>query len=75
MTQARVEYDLYRQEFEQSRTEVLYDEQERPMMIRQREIGEPLSYRQWLPTQLPWAIEVEDYMYAAEIRDLLAIMK
>lgn len=72
MTQSQIEYDVYRQEWEESGVEVLYDEDERPMCVRHREIGEPLSFREWLPSQLSWAIEVEDYMYAAEIRDLIA---
>lgn len=69
MEQARASYDCYRQEWEESKVEVLYDEDERPMMIRMKDIGEPLSWNRWLPVELEWAIENEEYLYAAELRD------
>jgi hypothetical protein len=69
MEQAKVAYDVYVQVWEESRTEVLYDEDERPMMIRTVEIGDPLSWNEWLPTEMEWAIEQEEYLYAAELRD------
>lgn len=69
MEQARASYDCYKQEWEESKIEILYDEDERPMMIRTKDIGEPLSWDKWLPVELEWAIEQEEYLYAAELRD------
>ena len=71
MIQARIEYDVYLQDFEERSTEVLYDVDERPMMVRYRDVGIPLCYREWLPGELLRAIEREDYMYAAELRDII----
>ena len=42
MIQARIEYDVYLQDFEERSTEVLYDVDERPMMVRYRDVGIPL---------------------------------
>ena len=75
MEQAKASYECYKQEWEESRIEVLYDEDEHPMMIRTKDIGEPLSWDKWLPVELEWAIEQEEYLYAAELRDELLKIK
>lgn len=69
MEQARASYDCYKQEWEEARMEILYDEDERPVMFRVKDIGEPLTWNKWLPVELEWAIENEEYLYAAELRD------
>lgn len=75
MEQARASYDCYKQMWEESRIEILYDEDERPMTIRTKDIGDPLSWDKWLPGELEWAIEEEEYLYAAELRDELLKIK
>ena len=67
-------YESYIQIFEESRTEILYDVDERPMMIRQKDIGSPLSWIDWLDKEMKLAIREEEYLYAAKLRDEISLI-
>jgi hypothetical protein len=75
MKQSEIEYEVYKQMWEESKVEVLYDVDERPMMIRTKDIAPVLSWTEWLPGEMKDAIEREDYMYAAELRDEIKLLK
>lgn len=66
---AKASYEAYKQIWEESKIEVLYDVDERPMMIRTKDIGDPLTWEKWLPGEMEWAIEAEEYEYCAQLRD------
>jgi len=66
---AKKAYRAYKQIWEESKIEVLYDVDERPMMIRTRDIGDPLTWDEWLPGEMEKAIEAEEYEYCAQLRD------
>lgn len=66
---ARAAYGLYVQIWNESKVEVLYDVDERPIAIRTKYIGDPLSWSEWLPGEMEIAIEEEAYEYAAILRD------
>ena len=66
---ARAAYEAYVQLWNESKIEVLYDVDERPMTIRTKDIGDPLSWSDWLPGEMEIAIEEEAYEYAAILRD------
>jgi protein-arginine kinase activator protein McsA len=70
---ARAAYESYKQICEESQTEVLYDVDERPMMIRRKgDYVKPLSWGEWLHEEMAIAVYEEDYMYAAQLRDEIA---
>ena len=66
---ARAAYESYVQIWNESKVEVLYDVDERPMMIKTKDIGDPLSWSDWLSGEMEIAIEEEEYEYAAILRD------
>ena len=66
---AKKAYRAYKQIWEESKIEVLYDVDERPMMIRTKDIGDPLTWAEWLPGEMEAAIEAEEYEYCAQLRD------
>jgi hypothetical protein len=72
---AKAAYESYVQIWNESKVEVLYDEDERPMMIRTKDIGDPLSWDDWLVGEMELAIDEEEYMYAAQIRDELKLLE
>ena len=71
---AKAAYESYVQIWNESKVEVLYDEDERPMMIRTKDIGDPLSWDDWLVGEMELAIDEEEYMYAAQIRDEIKLL-
>ena len=71
---ARAAYESYVQIWNESKVEVLYDVDERPMMIRTKDIGDPLSWSEWLPGEMEIAIEEEAYESAAILRDELKLL-
>ena len=71
---ARAAYESYVQIWNESKIEVLYDVDERPMFIRTKNIGDPLSWSEWLPGEMEIAIEEEAYEYAAILRDELKLL-
>ena len=72
---AKASYEAYKQIWEESKVEVLYDVDERPMMIRTKDIGDPLTWAEWLPGEMEIAIEAEEYEYCAQLRDEILKLK
>lgn len=66
---ARAAYESYVKIWNESKVEVLYDVDERPMTIRTKDIGDPLNWSEWLPGEMEIAIYEEEYEYAAILRD------
>jgi hypothetical protein len=65
-------YQSYLQIYESEKFEVLYDVDERPMMIRERKLfPPPLTWMEWLIAEMEIGIENEAYEYCAVIRDEL----
>ncbi len=65
-------YQSYLQIYESEKFEVLYDVDERPMMIRERKsFPPPLTWMEWLIAEMEIGIENEAYEYCAVIRDEL----
>lgn len=65
-------YQSYLQVYESEKFEVLYDEDERPMMIREKKSMAPaLTWMEWLIAEMEIGIENEAYEYCAVIRDEL----
>ena len=65
-------YQTYLQVYESEKFEVLYDVDERPMMIRERKSFPPaLTWMEWLIAEMEIGIENEAYEYCAVIRDEL----
>lgn len=69
MTQPQIEYQIYLQQLEEKLTEVIYDEDERPVYVKTIERESTMSFTEWMKEEMRKAIEVEDYEYAAQIRD------
>ena len=69
MTQPQIEYQVYKQELEQASQIIMYDEDERPAYIKHIETEQPLTFTEWMAEEMKRAIAVEDYEYAAQIRD------
>ena len=73
---ARAAYESYLQIYETERFEILYDVDERPMMIRERKnTPPPLTWMEWLFAEMDIAIEEEAYEYAAVLRDELKALE
>ena len=69
-------YQTYLQVYESEKFEVLYDEDERPMMIRERKSMAPaLTWMEWLIAEMEIGIENEAYEYCAVIRDELKLIE
>jgi hypothetical protein len=69
-------YQTYLQVYENEKFEVLYDEDERPMMIRERKSMAPaLTWFEWLIAEMEIGIENEAYEYCAVIRDELKLIE
>ena len=69
-------YESYLQMYETEKFEVLYDEDERPMMIRERKnVPPPMNWMEWMLAEMEIAIEYEDYEYCAVIRDELKALQ
>jgi len=68
-------YQSYLQIYESEKFEVLYDEDERPMMIREKKsMAAALTWFEWLITEMEIGIENETYEYCAVIRDELKLI-
>ena len=72
---ARAAYESYVQIWNESKVEVLYDVDERPMTIRTKDIGDPLTWMEWLIAEMEIGIENEAYEYCAVIRDELNVLE
>ena len=69
-------YESYLQIYESEKFEVLYDEDERPMMIREKKPMPPaLTWMEWLIDEMETGIENEAYEYCAVIRDELKLIE
>jgi len=69
-------YESYVQIYETERFEILYDVDERPMMIRERKsFPPPLSWMEWLMAEMEIGIEEEAYEYCAALRDELNVLE
>jgi len=72
----KAEYQSYLQIYESEKFEVLYDEDERPMMIREKKsMAAALTWFEWLITEMETRIENEEYEYCAVIRDELKLIE
>ena len=68
----RAAYESYLQIYETEKFEILYDVDERPMMIRERKNMPPaLTWMEWLMAEMEIGIENEAYEYCAVLRDEL----
>jgi protein-arginine kinase activator protein McsA len=68
-------YQSYLQIYESEKFEVLYDEDERPMMIREKKsMAAALTWFEWLIAEMEIGIENEAYEYCAVIRDELKLI-
>jgi hypothetical protein len=69
-------YQSYLQIYESEKFEVLYDEDERPMMIREKKsMPPPLDWNEWLIAEMEIGIENEAYEYCAVVRDELKVIE
>ena len=69
-------YQSYLQIYESEKFEVLYDEDERPMMIREKKsMAAALTWFEWLIAEMETRIENEEYEYCAVIRDELKLIE
>lgn len=69
-------YQSYLEIYKSERFEVLYDEDERPMMIREKKsMAPPLDWNEWLIAEMEIGIENEAYEYCAVIRDELNLIE
>jgi protein-arginine kinase activator protein McsA len=69
-------YQSYLQIYESEKFEVLYDEDERPMMIREKKsMAAALTWFEWLIAEMEIGIENEAYEYCAVIRDELKLIE
>ena len=69
-------YQSYLQIYESEKFEVLYDEDERPMMIREKKsMPPPLDWNEWLIAEMEIGIENEAYEYCVVIRDELKLIE
>ena len=72
----RAAYESYLQIYETEKFEILYDEDERPMMIRERKnTPPPLNWMEWLMAEMEIGIEHEAYEYCAVLRDELKALE
>ena len=72
----RAAYESYLQIYETEKFEILYDVDERPMMIRERKnTPPPLTWMEWLISEMEIGIEQEAYEYCAVLRDELKLLQ
>ncbi len=69
MTQPQIEYQIYLQQLGERSTQVIYDQDERPVYVKTIEKEPTMSFTEWMKEEMKKAIEQEDYEYAAQIRD------
>lgn len=75
MTPLKIEYEVYLQELQEQSVQYLYDEDGHIVSVRQIKSISPLSYLDWLNTEMQDAVDQEDYRYAAKIRDEIIYLK
>ena len=69
MTQPQIEYQVYKEQFEKNKRIVMYDEDGRPAFIKTLDRGRPLTFTEWMAEELEFAVSLEDYEYASQLRD------
>jgi hypothetical protein len=61
-------YREYRKFMQEKDLEIVLDENDEPVMIRTRPIGEILNWSEWLGLELEEAIELEEYEYCHKLK-------
>lgn len=69
MSQLRSDYQVYLQDLFEKNLRYLYDEDGHVVSVQSIHNIKSLSYIDWLNTEMQEAIDIEDYRYAAKIRD------